>query len=53
LNAAIAAFAELYGSQFQLQALAPLSMVALLALSASLGLIGALLSVQRHLARMN
>ena len=53
LNAAIATFADLYGSQFQLQALAPLPMAALLALSASLGLIGALLSVQRHLARMN
>jgi cell division transport system permease protein len=53
LNAAIATFAELYGSQFQLLALAPLPMAALLALSAGLGLIGALLSVQRHLARMN
>lgn len=53
LNAAIAEFAQLYGSQFQLLALAPLPMAALLALSASLGLIGALLSVQRHLARMN
>jgi cell division transport system permease protein len=53
LNAAIAGFAQLYGSQFQLQTLAPLPMAALLALSASLGLIGALLSVQRHLARMN
>jgi cell division transport system permease protein len=53
LNAAIAQFASLYGSQFQLVALAPLPMAALLALSAGLGLTGAVLSVQRHLARLN
>ena len=53
LNTAIAEFAHLYGSQFQLAALAPLPMAGLLALSAALGLVGALLSVQRHLARLN
>ena len=53
LNAAIAEFARLYASEFQLAALAPLPMAGLLALSAGLGLIGAMLSVQRHLARLN
>ena len=53
LNAAIANFANLYGSQFQLLALPPLSVAALLALSAGLGLTGAMLSVQRHLARLD
>ena len=53
LNTAIAEFARLYASQFQLAPLAPLPMAGLLALSAALGLVGALLSVQRHLARQN
>jgi cell division transport system permease protein len=53
LNTAIAEFARLYESEFQLVPLAPLAMAGLLALSAGLGLIGAMLSVQRHLARLN
>jgi cell division transport system permease protein len=53
LNLAIAEFARLYASEFQLAPLDPLAMSALLAMSAGLGLIGALLSVQRHLARLN
>ncbi len=53
LNKAIAEFARLYASEFQLVPLAPLPMVLLLALSAALGLAGALLSVQRHLARLS
>ncbi|NVD99123.1 MULTISPECIES: permease-like cell division protein FtsX [unclassified Massilia] len=53
LNTAIAEFARLYASEFQLAPLEPLAMAGLLALSAGLGLVGALLSVQRHLARLN
>ncbi len=53
LNGAIAEFARLYASEFQLAPLAPLSMAGVLAISAALGLLGALLSVQRHLARLN
>jgi len=53
LNTAIAEFARLYASEFQLVPLHPLAIVALLAISAGLGLLGALLSVQRHLARLN
>ncbi|PHV08192.1 permease [Janthinobacterium sp. BJB412] len=53
LNTAIAEFARLYASEFQLTPLAPLPMAGLLALSAGLGLVGAVLSVQRHLARLN
>ena len=52
LNVAIAEFARLYASEFQLAALPPLGVAALLALSAGLGLVGAILSVQRHLARL-
>ncbi|KQN79239.1 permease [Duganella sp. Leaf61] len=52
LNAAIAEFARLYASEFQLTPLSPPLMAGLLALSAGLGLIGAVLSVQRHLARV-
>jgi cell division transport system permease protein len=52
LNNAIAEFARLYASEFQLMPLQPLAMAALLALSAGLGLIAALLSVQRHLSRV-
>ena len=51
LNGAIAEFARLYGSQFQLMPLGGLAIAGLLAVSAGLGLIGALLSVRRHLAR--
>ncbi|GAB3397689.1 permease-like cell division protein FtsX [Massilia agilis] len=53
LNAAIAEFARLYASEFQLTALPPLGIAALLAISAGLGLVGAMLSVQRHLARLS
>jgi len=52
LNTAIAEFARLYASDFQLTALPPLAVAGLLAISAGLGLVGALLSVQRHLARL-
>ncbi len=52
LNVAIAEFARLYASEFQLAALPPLGVAALLAISAGLGLVGAMLSVQRHLARL-
>jgi cell division transport system permease protein len=51
LNSAIAEFARLYGSQFQLAPLGGLEIAGLLAVSAGLGLIGAMLSVRRHLAR--
>lgn len=52
LNRAIAEFARLYASEFQLAPLNLASTAGLLALSASLGLVGALLSVQRHLSRL-
>jgi cell division transport system permease protein len=52
LNGAIAEFARLYASEFQLAPLGVFEVAGLLAISAALGLIGALLSVQRHLARM-
>jgi len=52
LNLAIAEFARLYASEFQLAPLDPLAIGVLLAISAGLGLLGALLSVQRHLARL-
>lgn len=50
LNAAIAEFARLYASEFQLAPLGPGGAAVLLALSAALGLLGAGLSVRRHLA---
>jgi cell division transport system permease protein len=53
LNVAIAEFARLYASEFQLTPVGPAGIAALLAVSAGLGLAGALLSVQRHLARLN
>jgi cell division transport system permease protein len=53
LNTAIAEFARLYASEFQLTALHPLGLAGLLAISAGLGLVGAMLSVQRHLARLH
>jgi cell division transport system permease protein len=52
LNGAIAELARLYASEFQLAPLGAFEVAGLLAISAGLGLIGALLSVQRHLARM-
>jgi cell division transport system permease protein len=52
LNRAIAEFARLYASEFQLAPLGGLEIAGLLAISAGLGLIGAMLSVQRHLARV-
>jgi cell division transport system permease protein len=52
LNTAIAEFARLYASEFQLAPLPALGMAGLLAISAGLGLVGAMLSVQRHLARL-
>ncbi|WP_306395802.1 permease-like cell division protein FtsX [Telluria beijingensis] len=51
LNGAIGEFARLYGSNFQLAPLGGLEIGGLLAISAGLGLVGALLSVRRHLAR--
>ncbi len=51
LNAAIAEFARLYASEFQLLPLGWLLTTALLLLSAFLGLCGAMLSVRRHLVR--
>ena len=51
LNGAIGEFARLYGSNFQLAPLGGLEIAGLLAISAALGLVGALLSVRRHLAR--
>lgn len=53
LNAAIADFARLYASEFRLAPLDLLPTLILLAASAFLGLLGALLSVQRHLARLH
>ncbi|WP_313035307.1 permease-like cell division protein FtsX [Massilia alkalitolerans] len=52
LNGAIADFARLYASEFQLAPLGALETAGILAISAGLGLIGAMLSVQRHLARV-
>ena len=53
LNTAIAEFARLYASEFQLVPLHPVAIGVLLATSAALGLLGAMLSVQRHLARLS
>ncbi|MQR00389.1 permease-like cell division protein FtsX [Glaciimonas soli] len=52
LNQVIAELAKLYASEFQLQPLNWIITLALLALGAALGLIGAVLSVRRHLARL-
>lgn len=52
-NSALAEFARLYASEFRLSPLSPVTSIALLTASAGLGLVGALLSVKRHLARMN
>lgn len=53
LNNAITDFARLYASEFRLSQLGLTNTVALLATSASLGLVGALLSVTRHLKRLS
>lgn len=52
LNDAVADFARLYASEFRLAPLGAAVTFALLATSAGLGLVGALLSVKRHLARL-
>lgn len=52
LNDAIADFARLYASEFRLAPLGISATLAMLAISACLGLIGALLSVRRQLARL-
>jgi cell division transport system permease protein len=51
LNAAIADFARLYASEFQIVAVGVPVGILLLSLSAALGLSGAVLSVRRHLSR--
>lgn len=51
LNLALADLVQLYGSGFMLQPLAPLPSALLLGASSLLGLLGALLSVQRTLRR--
>lgn len=53
LNGAIAEFARLYASEFLLRPLSVLTSAGLLAISAGLGLIGALMSVRRHLSRLS
>lgn len=52
LNDAIGEFARLYGAQFRIAPLDLRMAVILLAISALLGLTGSLLSVRRHLARL-
>lgn len=52
LNNAITEFARLYASEFRLVPLDAGTQIALLALSAGLGLAGALLCVRRHLVRL-
>lgn len=52
LNQALADVVRLYGSQFQLAPLGALTWLALLAASASLGWLGALLSVRRSIGRL-
>lgn len=52
LNDAIAGFARLYASEFRLAPIGMTTTASLLAISAGLGLFGALLSVKRHLARL-
>jgi cell division transport system permease protein len=52
LNSAIDEFARLYASEFRLLPLGMFASSVLLGLSAALGLIGALFSVQRNLARL-
>lgn len=52
LNVAIADFASLYASEFRMAAPSLPATLFLLAVSALLGLFGAMLSVKRHLARL-
>jgi cell division transport system permease protein len=52
MNQAVAAFAHLYGSEFLLTPLDAPAILVLLGLSALLGLLGAMLSVRRHLGRL-
>lgn len=52
LNGAITEFARLYSSEFRLLPLGAAATLELLALAAMLGLIGSMLSVRRHLARL-
>ncbi len=51
-NTALAEFARLYASEFQLLPLGLVTSLILLAVSAALGLFGAFLCVKRHLARI-
>jgi cell division transport system permease protein len=53
MNQAVSEFARLYGSEFRLAPLDPLLALVLLGLSAMLGLMGAMLSVRRHLGRLS
>ena len=53
MNQAVAEFAHLYGSEFLLVPLNPAAALVLLGSSALLGLLGAMLSVRRHLRRLN
>jgi cell division transport system permease protein len=53
MNQAVAEFARLYGSEFLLAPLQPIAAIVLLGLSALLGLLGAMLSVRRHLGRLS
>lgn len=52
LNSAISDFARLYASEFQLAPLRISTTFAILTISTALGLVGALLSVRRHLAQI-
>lgn len=52
LNTAVADFARLYASEFRLAPLGLTPTIYLLAISASLGLVGSALCVRRHLARL-
>ncbi|RJF97635.1 cell division protein FtsX [Noviherbaspirillum saxi] len=52
LNDAVMEFARLYASEFRLASLDGFTQFALLATSAGLGLVGALMCVKRHLAKL-
>lgn len=53
LNDAVADFARLYASEFRLAALDLTTVIALLTISAGMGVFGALLSVKKHLTRLS
>ncbi|HJW55746.1 MAG TPA: permease-like cell division protein FtsX, partial [Burkholderiaceae bacterium] len=53
LNAAVADFARLYASEFRLTPLDFTNTLALLTISAGMGLLGALFSVKKHLAHLS